>query len=617
MGRRKNLSLADRVPVNTKSKLEADVIERIREMRYKARTDLVWFCNNVLGMTKVSREVHGPLIDKVLQKFPLPPREMWEKLDQPYISNGRLVWQYQPYIPLEELIGPRRTLCLDPRGWYKTSVGIIAHSIQWSLNYPDIALALIQGSQPKARANLNEIRQHYQINSDFRHLFPEHCPEEGKEGDFGNADQIITLARSSHIRREATFTSLAIETKSAGMHYDGLKFTDVVEEENVQTSTMREYIWNMIHSFSFLLRQPILNYWMHVEGTIYHEDDAHMRFIKQHMEAREKSHLTIFYRGCSKRVRPDGLPLKYEPEEMYFEKAIGPDGLPVSNFPKLFPPKELVRLKSTMLPRTYACQMELSPHDYEDSTKPFNTKHMRFFNMKDLSHMISAGNIIGYKLTIDTAEEKHTDSKYSVLTTSAWSKGGYAYILEVKRERWSADELIDEIFKTYRTWKHYKVIIEETPYVKGLMSGIRARQASEPSKHPMLPLELTPRSTRVTKDERIKAGLQPFWIRGRLLFLEDMINLDAIKNELNTFPNGQYKDILDTLSDQFLDATFIENDSPINPGEFDHSNLTVVLTDKERAKQERAFFGTQTMEELTLMTDDSSTYSVISPFYDY
>ena len=46
----------------------------MRSLRWKARTDLIWLCNNVLNMPDVSRELNGVLVDR-LQQFPKPVDE--------------------------------------------------------------------------------------------------------------------------------------------------------------------------------------------------------------------------------------------------------------------------------------------------------------------------------------------------------------------------------------------------------------------------------------------------------------------------------------------------------------------------------------------------------------
>src|SRR5262249_11708233 len=101
-----------------------------------------------------------------LQKFPVPtPLEM-EKLDR--LDRGN--WNYEPKTELTQLPGGRRVLILDPRGFLKTTINAQSHSIQWILNYPDVAMMIIQSNGEKAEMILGEIKRHFQANPRFRAL---------------------------------------------------------------------------------------------------------------------------------------------------------------------------------------------------------------------------------------------------------------------------------------------------------------------------------------------------------------------------------------------------------------------------------------------------------------
>jgi hypothetical protein len=159
----------------------------LRMARWKARTDLGWLCRNILGFEHVTDlnsypnkledgpdgPLHQPIID-ILQKFPTPTQDQFYKHD---IPSGN-TWLYTPILPITKLPDLRRTLILDPRGFLKTTINVVGHTIQWILNYPDIAIMIIQSNGDKANDFLNKIKKHFQGNEKFRRLFPEHCPSE-------------------------------------------------------------------------------------------------------------------------------------------------------------------------------------------------------------------------------------------------------------------------------------------------------------------------------------------------------------------------------------------------------------------------------------------------------
>src|SRR5574341_508575 len=161
----------------------------LRMCRWKGRTDLAWLCRDVLGYTDVDDTVHGPLISR-LQQFPLPSQQ--EFYDNDEFKRGR--WRYKPLKPMLKLTGKRRVLILDSRGHLKSTINAVAHTIQWILNYPDVAILLVQSNTEKAELLLGEIKKHFQANARFRALYPEYCPRK-RILDWGTKSEFTTPAR--------------------------------------------------------------------------------------------------------------------------------------------------------------------------------------------------------------------------------------------------------------------------------------------------------------------------------------------------------------------------------------------------------------------------------------
>jgi hypothetical protein len=45
-----------------KTVIDEKMLHQLKLMRWKARTDLIWLCNNVLGFPDINEKIHGPLI---------------------------------------------------------------------------------------------------------------------------------------------------------------------------------------------------------------------------------------------------------------------------------------------------------------------------------------------------------------------------------------------------------------------------------------------------------------------------------------------------------------------------------------------------------------------------
>ncbi len=290
--------------------LDSAAQNRLRMMRWKCRTDLGFLCREVLNYPDVSDIIHAPVLN-ILQKFPTPNRDQFYDNDR-ITSTG---WQYTPLQRMTSLPGARRVLILDPRGWLKTTINAQAHSIQWVLNYPDMAIMIIQSNLDKAEMILGEIKKHFQYNDKFRMLFPEHCPIKTID-DYGTKGKFTSCARDRQItRREETFLTSSIDAGTAGIHVDVMKFSDIVEPSNTGTIDQMESVTRSFYMGENLLVGP--NYWIDVEGTRYDYSECYGRIIDSQKELPQ--HLRswkIHVRGCYQKDKPDGEAELFTPEEL-------------------------------------------------------------------------------------------------------------------------------------------------------------------------------------------------------------------------------------------------------------------------------------------------------------
>jgi hypothetical protein len=262
------------VPHVNAHQLSNNEIYQLRLARWKARTDLTYLANEILGYKDVIGPQRFPFMN-ILQKFPLPTMKEMEDLDR--LDRGN--WAYTPKLEMTALPGGRRVLILDPRGFLKTTINAQSHSIQWIINYPDVARTIVQSNGKKARDILGEIKRHFQANPRFRALFPDHVPQK-RIFDWGNLDEFTIEARAkTNTRKEKTLMTGSIDTGSAGYHFDVMKFSDIVEPNNTKTV---EQIESVIQSFGMmenLLVAP--SYWIDVEGTRYDFSDLYGESSKQ------------------------------------------------------------------------------------------------------------------------------------------------------------------------------------------------------------------------------------------------------------------------------------------------------------------------------------------------
>jgi predicted phage terminase large subunit-like protein len=459
-------------------------------------------------------------------------------------------------------------LILDPRGFLKTTINAQSHTIQWILNYPDIAILMFQSNIQKAEMIIGEIKQHFQANPRFRDLFPDHCPTK-RVWDWGTKGEFTSEARGVTItRKEPTLMAASIDKGSAGIHVDVMKFSDIVEPNNVKTD---EQIAAVIQAFGMaenLLVSPAG--WIDVEGTRYDFSDLYGEIIKAEMtrppEEREwRIHVRGVYRkdtgGAQERFTPEELDLPYRRDE---------NGQKISWWPERWSVFELEKRRKNPAIGEYifACQQLNNPVEVGDESQvpfPVNKEYPKWISRDNFRKNV---RVVHRTVTVDTAETQSDRADYSCITTVAWDTAGRPYVDEIQHGKWLPDELIRRIIGAQMRYNPLKIAIEETSFVRGLMPSIR-RQLDVHGLH--INFDFVKRENTVSKKERILNTLQPWYKSGDLRFLDDIEPKEELIEELRRFPKYRHDDILDTLADQFQNREWFGRLAPRDNNPWDET----------------------------------------------
>lgn len=523
------------------------IVEAWKRARYRARTDLIWLAKNVLGMPDVRRDIHGPMVSR-LQQFPLPPFEQAAEYD----VLGPAGWKYVPPVPMLDLPGKRRRLILDFRGSFKTSLNVIAHTIQWIVNYPDVAVLVVHTSSEKAEIVVNKIREIFQYNKLFRALFPELVPNR-RVADFGSRAGFITPGRSpSCVHTEPTVMAGGMNKSLSGLHFDVIKFTDVVDEETIRGSGLQETISSFYLKHNLLV-SPL--YWIDVEGTRYHFSDLYGRILDEWKGGR-RDYWEVYVRSVFRRVEDD-----FSPDGLEKPFLLDAAGRRVSWWPERYP-VDLLEEMERADPYMFSCQMLNSPSVAEgESVFPVNDQLPKWISRADYMANVK---VVRRIVSVDLAETTGPKSNLTAASVAGIDIHGRVYIEHIVIGRFSAEESVQLLFLLNDRYRPDEIRIEETGYLRGLMATIN-RQMQLKQKH--LPLVFLKRDTRTAKIERIHRTLQPWYVRGDIVFLDDLGDpghVDSVKNaevkrrlleELSRFPLYSEDDILDTLADMFQERT--------------------------------------------------------------
>lgn len=376
-----------------------------REARHRARTDLFWFAKNVLGYD-LSESVHGV----VCRRF--------------FIAKDRRV-------PFAAQHPKHNRLLLDPRGHFKTTLDI-ADAIQWVLNFPDVRILFMSGTQELATRMVLEAASHFQQNPRMRTLFPEFCGD-----DLGNSEE-FTIPCRSRVRREPTISMTTTGSVKAGSHFDIIKYDDVVHEHNVGTpkqlqQTSEEY------DYTFPLLDP--GGYRDVIGTRYSPDDLYGRILQQPL-----GWVFLVRRACK----------------------IDADGRPAD--PVLFAERftvELLREYQALNPWQFSCQYLNEPR--VESLYPITQDALT-------AHTVPAAKVprgTAYAAW-DLAFSQNSASDYSACVVVRADRRGRLFVVDAVRGRWSPFDLVLRFYDMYLKWRPARIAIEKAAGSELLSPGLAA-----------------------------------------------------------------------------------------------------------------------------------------------
>jgi predicted phage terminase large subunit-like protein len=490
-----------------------------------------------------------------------PIAEALGDLNLQYLCQPDIVWDT---VEAVEYIGCEPTIAIQTSAQtfnvsdvitHNTSINCVAHTIQWILNFPHLAYLVVQANTQKAEDILREIKQHFQYNSLFRSIYPDYCPQRrvtdwGNRQEFDVPDEVgrgrlleeSAKAGFSSIRtrREHTCMTASIDKGTAGYHWDVMKFSDIVEENNTRTEDQVKQVTYTFNMMENLLVMP--SSWIDVEGTRYANGDLYGVILDRWSEnklVRDQWHVHI--RSCYKRDFK-GEEEKFTPDSLRYPFLYGEDNKPISWWPARMPVDQLEAKRATD-PYVFTTQQLNDPVGMDDDTKMFPLKIMRWMDPKEFAKV----PISHYTTTVDTADTVGVRSNNSCITTCAWDKFGRCYVIDVRLGKMLPDALAEAIIQVYKRFKPQNVIVEETMFVRGFKPTLKRRMDLEGY---LMPLTFIKRDNQVTKKERILNTLQPWYKAKEIVFLENLDDKDHIVKELDRFPTWD-DDFLDTLADQF------------------------------------------------------------------
>ena len=400
---------------------------------------------------------------------------------------------------------------MDPRGSLKSTFSEVILNLNKIIRNPNITILLGAEGMDRNEKWIHQMKSRMERSKLFRMLY----------GDLVNPldwqqQRFTVKTRNNDIIDIPTVSSASIEQPKTGDHYDDVNLDDVVTLRNSDTYEQREKASRFIDFVDTLLRDTSRKL---ITGTFYHFQDAYWRRIQaegERVKNGEPRTMAVLMRGV------------YDPEEYA-------RGIRRSKFTCLptLGQKMLDKLEAGD-PTIWATQYMLNP--LAGTLNKFKPEWIKYYSADDLFDIDGAGNktarILNKFTVFDPGEGMTRKASYSAIVTIGIDCKWQIYVLDARRGRWDADEVINNFFDVYLT---------QQPIVFGLetiafQSWLKRALDEECNKRNMrLPIrEIDPSTTTTTKEYEI-LSLTPWFANGKVYF---KIGMTDIISEIISYPKG-------------------------------------------------------------------------------
>jgi len=413
-----------------------------------------------------------------------------------------------------------RSLILEPRGTFKSSVVTIGLPLWLLCHNPNLRILIDSEEYMKSRAFLAEAKAHMTSNEEFRRLFGEWDKRRFK-GDVWTQTQINIAPRRSS-EKETTISTAGVDVSKVGMHYDVIICDDLVSDKNSATRAQREKV---IDHYKKMLSILEPNGMLIFIGTRWDFGDLYGHILEMDRDLEEKGKKPVWRKLIRSAVLPDGRLL----------------------FPERLSQGFLDAQRHEQGPYIYSCQYLNDPSGSEDA----------LFKVRDWIQWCAELPPVEMKcaILVDPSVGRTDDSDMTAIVTNLVDPLNNWYVWDVQRGRWNPKEIIDNLVRARRK------VVEELgiqPHV-GMESVAFQRTLSFYARDLMLRREIERFSiielktdTRTTKEMRIK-GIIPLAAQKKIHFVAPRLEvaplgMKVLYEEMEQFPKGVTVDCLDALA---------------------------------------------------------------------
>ena len=487
-----------------------------------------------------------------------------------------------PAPPLGQLDTVKRLLLLWSRGVFKTSC-VIVMIVQIILNYPDVRIVFLTGSDDLAINQLNRVKRMFEVSTDrFKYLFPEYVyrshqnKKTGKwvdtQPEMGNAHRFTVPARMSVTFAEGTMQISTAKKAKSGSHYDWIFADDLVNDQNFKSEKMLQKVYD-----DYLSLLPLLDPqgYLILTGTRYNFDDSYERI---QVAAKDNPNWKFSIKDCwSSNCMNCGCSAIWHDFDINILEApctkpgvICPgfksDGTVGTIFPVAvtrrgntigFTVKFLYDQKLDLGPAAFANQYENKPlsSDLQTFTETMIGAQTIFDKSKlpgDFCYTFAVGDLA------DTEDDGDESVLYVVKKFA-----GQLFVVKCYAGKWGPNQTVDTILRLLITDRPAVLYLEKTLGSGALMNQIHARAAEMNLQK--TPIEwLRPGNQKGRKHFRI-SNIQPALVGRRLWIWHAIDGYQTLVDQLTRFPRIKRDDRADCLGWVVEAPTGYELETPPPP----------------------------------------------------
>lgn len=297
--------------------------------------------------------------------------------------------------------------------------------------------------------------------------------------------------------------------------------------QDADSAINREMVWNWYTSTAYTRLMPgggIL-----VIQTRWHEDDLSGRLIAEYEKACKQEQETGVWPADADRWEIVSYPAIAMEDEKYRRKG-------EALHPERYTAAALHRIRRTIGPRDWSALYQQQPTP--DEGEYFQKENFRYYGSNP------ARNEMTVFAAADLAISKEQHADYSVFVVGGIDANDDLWILDVRRDRWDAMQIIDQIFDIQTVWGPQVFGIEEGVITKSLGPFLNKRIREEK----MYKLNVHKLSISM-RDKVMRARpIQGRMKQGKVKLPENAAWLPDFVHELLRFPNGAHDDQVDALA---------------------------------------------------------------------